>query len=108
VKRNVRLWKFQVSCDLTAGHVTEFYRKAARPVSFGRGQLNRQRRSKAQKQTSGIDWSTALTNSMVQGHPPLNQGTRYAVAVAYQPAGAVTGKAIATCAFAKFLFAKFL
>ncbi len=49
----------------------------------------------AQKQTSGIDWLRALTNSICHAQPPLNHGTRYAVAVRGQLPGAVTGNAIA-------------
>src|ERR1035438_4945607 len=41
------------------GRTDRPYRKVARPTCFGSGsgQLNRQRWSKAQKQTRGTDWS---------------------------------------------------
>ena len=73
------------------------YRNATRPRSFGNGngQLNRQRWSKAQRQINGIVWLSAHTYSIVHGHPPLNHGTRYAVAVSGQLPGAVAGNAIA-------------
>lgn len=88
----------------TEAELGRHHRNVARPSSFGsgNGQLNRQRWSKAQKQTSGIDWLRAHTYSSGQGQPPLNHGTRYAAAVTGQLPGAVNGNAIVFCAFAKF------
>jgi hypothetical protein len=53
----------------------------------------------AQKQMRGIDWLRAHVCSIVQGQPPLNHGTRYAVAVTGQLPGVVTGNVIAACAW---------
>jgi hypothetical protein len=74
------------------------------PFGSGNGQLKRQRWSTAQTQIKGIDWLVALTFSIAQGQPPLNHGTRYAVAVTGQVPGAVNGNAIAACAFVKFRY----
>jgi hypothetical protein len=71
-------------------------------VGKGTGQLNRQKWSMAQKQINGIDWLSVHTYSIVHGQPPLNHGTKYAVAGSGQQPGAVTGNVIASCAFVKF------
>ena len=41
-----------------------------------------------------MDWLIALTNSIVHGQPPLNQGTRYAFVVTGELAGDVRGPSL--------------
>ncbi len=82
------------------------YRKVAplRSSGSGNGQLNRQKWSTAQNPMTGIDWVRAHTYSIGHGQPPLNHGTKHAVALTGQLPGAVNGNAMAACALVKFRY----